>query len=181
MQLIEKGRLLRFNLLIILSVSLLVVSLSGCGYRLAGRGALPGGIQTLSVQILENRSSQTGAEVLITNALISELSRRRQGSIVDAQDADANLSGVIDSLTWDTVTHKGLNIAAERRVYATVSLSLVDAKGDILWKRFGLKAEQAYAVVEGNKPATEVNRRNAIRELSSRLAETVYRRLTDQF
>jgi outer membrane lipopolysaccharide assembly protein LptE/RlpB len=118
---------------------------------------------------------------LITNALISELSRRRQGSIVDARTAEATLSGVIESLTWDTVSRKGVNRAAERRVYATLSLSLVDAKGNLLWKRSGLKAEQAYAVVEDNKPATENNRRNAVRKLSVRLAENVYRRLTDQF
>ncbi len=172
---------MRFHLGVVIWIGLLVTIFQGCGYRMAGRGTLPGGIQTLSVRILENRSSETGAETWVTNALIGELSRRRQGSVVDAAHAEATLSGAIDSLTWDTVTRRGLNTAAERRVVATVSLTLIDTRGEIIWKRTGLRAEQAYVVVEGNKSATDFNRRNAIKELSDRIAENVYRRLTEQF
>ena len=53
--------------------------------------------------------------------------------------------------------------------------------GKDLWKRRGLRAEQAYVVVDGNKSATESNRRRAITILSEQMAETVYRRLTDHF
>jgi hypothetical protein len=148
---------------------------------MAGRGQLPGGVQTLAVQMFDNRTSQTGAEALITNAVISELNRRRQGSVVSVREAQATLSGVIESITWDTVTLKAVNTAAERRVYATFSLSLADRNGDVLWERSGLKAEQAYTVVEGDKLATENNRLEAIRTISSRVAENAYRRLTDQF
>jgi len=171
----------RFTIVLALSISLLLIGLYACGYQLAGTGGLPGGIQTLHVQVVANSSSETGTETLVTNALISELNRRRQGVVVEADAAEAVLTGAIDALTWDTVSLRGLTTAAERRVYLTLSLSLVATNGDVLWKRSGLRAEQAYAVVEGNKPATENNRRSAIREVSLRLAEDVYRRMTDQF
>jgi outer membrane lipopolysaccharide assembly protein LptE/RlpB len=172
---------LHFNWIFILSVNLLLMPTLGCGYRFAGNGGLPGGIQTLSVPVFENSSSETGVEIVITNAMISELGHRRPGTVVDPRDAQATLHGAITSLTWDTVTRKGLNTASERRIYVTISLSLVDAGGDVLWKQSGLNDKQVYAVVEGNKPATVSNRRDAFRKLSLRLAEKAYWLMTDQF
>lgn len=156
-------------------------TLAGCGYHLAGRGDLPGGIQTVAVEMLHNRSSETGIETTFTNALVNELNRRRRGTVVDSQKADAVLAGAIESLTWDTVARRGTHTASERRVYASLSLTLTDGAGNVIWKRAGLKAEQAYAVVDGNKSFTESNRRKAINILSEQMAEYVYRRLTDNF
>lgn len=154
---------------------------TGCGYQLAGRGELPGNIQSIAVRMLENRSSETGVETLITNALINELNQRRHGSVTAPDRADAVLAGTIDSLSWDTVAHRGVNTAAERKVYATISLTLTDRSGKVLWKRSGLSGSQAYSVVGDNKTATEINRRQAIAVLAEQVAENVYRRLTDNF
>jgi outer membrane lipopolysaccharide assembly protein LptE/RlpB len=153
----------------------------GCGYRLAGRGELPGNVHTIAVRMLENRSSETGVESLMTNALINELNRRRRGAVVAADRADAVLSGTIESLTWDTVAHSSVQTAAERKVYATISLTLTDRSGHVLWKRSGLSGSQAYMVVGDNKTATEMNRRQAVAVLAEQVAENVYRRLTDNF
>lgn len=154
---------------------------TACGYQFAGRGDLPGGIQTLAVQVLENRSSETGIETIVTGALVNELNRRRQGSVVNVAKADAVLSGTIESIAWGTVTRSGINTASERRVHATLSLTLTDNSGNVLWKRSGLKAAQAYAVAAGKKTETENSRRQAISALSEQMAEYVYRRLTDNF
>ena len=157
------------------------ILLAACGYRVAGRGALPAGVQAITVQVLENRSSETGIETLITNALINELNRRRQGSVTSTDKAGATLNGTIETISWDTVARRGSSTAAQRRVYVTISLQLTDKSGQTIWERSGLQAEQAYTVVEDNKLATENNRRQAIGDLSQRLAENVYRRLTDNF
>jgi outer membrane lipopolysaccharide assembly protein LptE/RlpB len=154
---------------------------TGCGYRLAGRGELPGNVQSIAVRMLENRSAETGVETLITNALINELNRRRQGSVTSPDRADAVLTGTIDSLAWDTVSHRGVNTAAERKVYAAISLTLTDSSGKVLWQRSGLSGSQAYTVVGDNKTATEINRRQAVAILAEQVAENVYRRLTDNF
>jgi outer membrane lipopolysaccharide assembly protein LptE/RlpB len=153
----------------------------GCGYRLAGRGELPGNVQSVAVKMLENRSSETGVETLMTNALINELNRRRRGSVVAPDQADAVLTGTIESLSWDTVAHIGVNTAAQRKVYATMSLTLTDRSGHVVWRRTGLSGSQAYTVVDGNKTATEINRRQAVAILAEQVAENVYRRLTDNF
>jgi outer membrane lipopolysaccharide assembly protein LptE/RlpB len=162
-------------------VAIIICMTAACGYQFAGRGELPGGIQTLSVRILDNRTSESGVETIFTNSLINELNRRRRGSVVEDARADAVLQGSIESLAWETVARVGTRTAAERRVYASLVLTLTDMQGNVLWRRSGLRAEQAYAVVEGNKSATESNRRRAITTLSEQMAETVYRRLTDHF
>ena len=165
----------------VLLTMLAAVWLVGCGYQLAGRGDLPGHIETLAVRMLVNHSSETGVETLMTNALITELNRRRTGSVRGVEQADAVLSGTIDTIRWDTVAHRGVNTASERRVYATISLTLTDHSGQVLWQRSGLTAEQAYSVVGDNKTATDYNRRQAIGVLAQRMAENIYRRLTDNF
>ncbi len=138
-------------------------------------------MQTVAVQMLENRSSETGVESLFTNALINELNRRRQGSVTGMDKADATLHGNIETISWKTVARRDTNTAAERRVSATISLQLTDKNGKTIWKGSGLKAEQAYMVDEDNKQTTENNRRQAISDLSQLIAENVYRRLTDNF
>lgn len=156
--------------------------LSACGYQFAGRGDLPGGIERIAVHVLENRSSETGIEIAITNALINEFNHRRQGSVVGADSADGVLKGTIDSIVWGTISRRGINTASERRVTATLSLTLTDDMGKVLWKRSGISAAEAYEVSQdGNKTITEGNRRQAISMLSEQMAEFVYRQLVDNF
>jgi hypothetical protein len=154
---------------------------AGCGYYFAGYGQLPGGVDRLAVNVLLNRSSVSGIESTVTNALVNEIERRRRGAIVKGDRAQATLAGTIDSITWDTVSHRGVNTAAERRVYVVISLALSDLDGKVLWKRARLAAEQAYTVVDGDKIATENNRRRAIDLAAQRVAETAYQRMVDNF
>ena len=155
--------------------------LSGCGYQLSGQGSLPGGVERITIEVLENRSTERGIETTITNALIDEFNRRRPGGVVDIAVAQAVLAGTIDTIAWNTISHRGVNVAAERRVTVSLSLVLTDTTEKVLWKRSGLNAEQAYTVVDGNKPATESNRREAIVLVAQRVSETVYRSLVDNF
>jgi outer membrane lipopolysaccharide assembly protein LptE/RlpB len=154
---------------------------AGCAYHFAGSGQLPGGVDRIAVNVLTNRSTVNDIESTVTNALISEINNRRRGAIVKGGEAQATLAGTIDSITWDTVSHRGVNTAAERRVYIVISLVLSDLDGKVLWKRARLAAEQAYVVDDGNKPATENNRRRAIDLAAQRVAETAYRQMVDNF
>ena len=162
-------------------ILVMMLPLSGCGYRMVGGGSLPGGVETIAVTLLENRTSETGLETMMTDALITELNRRRKGGVSDADHAQAALGGTIQALGRDTIARRGINTSLERRVYVVVNLTLTQNDGEVLWKSEGLRAEQAYAVSEDDSAVTDANRREAISELSRRLAETVVRRLTDDF
>ena len=56
----------------------IIISLffSACGYRFAGSGNLPEGIQTIAIDIFKNRTTETGLENTITNDLIYEFTRK---------------------------------------------------------------------------------------------------------
>lgn len=164
-----------------LVLGILAAISTGCGYHFAGQGELPGGVDRIAVNVLVNRSSVSDIESMVTNALVSEINSRRRKAIAKGGEAQATLAGTIDSITWDTVSHRGVNTAAERRVYIVISLALSDTDGKVLWKRARLTAEQAYTVIDGDKPATENNRRQAIDLAAQRVAETAYQQMIDNF
>lgn len=163
-----------------LVAALCVMTLAACGYRLAGSGELPGGVERIAINLLVNRSTENGIETTITNALIDEFTRRQQ-AVVPVQEAQATVSGTINSISWDTLSRRGVNAATERRVDVMISLVLKGMDGKVLWQSSGLTAKQAYAVVSGDKPATDANRRQAIELAVQRIAETAYRRMVDNF
>ncbi len=153
---------------------------TACGYSFVGSGDLPGGIETIAVSVLENRTGETGIEITVTNALIDELTRRHQDMVVDRAEADAVLSGTINALSSSTVTRTSLLNAVERRLVIVASLTLKSADGTLLWERSNLRVEQDYAVGD-IQAETSAERRAAINQAAQRLAEYAYERLTDSF
>jgi hypothetical protein len=141
---------------------------------LAGSGTLPAGVKHIHMSVMQNRTAESGLEMKVTNAVLDELTRRGQDVVAQADQADALLSGVIDSLSTETVARSGSITAVERRVVIMASFTLKDPKGKVIWQAPQLRAEQAYAV-------SDANRLRAINEVSLRLAETVYERLVDSF
>jgi outer membrane lipopolysaccharide assembly protein LptE/RlpB len=154
--------------------------LSACGYRFAGTGNLPSGIESVFIEILENRTRETNLGNRISNDLIYEFTRNKKDIQKDGKKADAVLAGAVASeRTW-TISRQGLQSPLERRVEITVNLTLTDPDEKVIWSASGISESETYHV-ETDKQATEQNRRLAIETLSKRLAENVYNRLTDNF
>ena len=153
---------------------------SACGYQFAGGGSLPSGIQSISIKIFENRSAETGVENVITNDLIYEFTRHGQEVITDSFSSDAVLTGVIESISIETITHRGEYSSLERRVGVQVSLELTDQTGKVIWHRKNISEDQAYQVLS-DKQSTERIKKAAIQTLSKRLAEKIYNSLTIDF
>ena len=159
-----------------------VLLLTACGYHFAGSGSFPAGVSRVFITILENRSAETGAESIFTNDLIYEFTRNRKESLVqERSSADAILTGAIVSLSVENISRSTVSTAVERRVTGTMNLRLESSDGRILWSSGNIVERQAYAVVNGNKTATDQNKSDAIAVLSSKLAESAFNRLTDDF
>ena len=154
-----------------------------CGYRFAGQGELPSGIQRIFIPLLENRSGITGIETVFTNDLVYEFTRRSRPSAELAKNedaADARLSGTIGPIVTETITHRGRQVALERRVTVTVSAAVTSSDGTVLWSVDELTDDEAYGV-SADKMATEHNREEAIIQISERMAEAVYNGFTTNF
>jgi hypothetical protein len=152
-----------------------------CGYRFASDGAFPGDTHLLFVKVLENRTSETGVENIVTGALLSELTLRRTNNLASSiDDADVVLSGVVQLLTIRTISVSVPDVADERRVTVDVDLKLTKKDGDIVWAAKGLSDFEEYRV-DTNTERTDQNRRDAIKVLSQRIAERAVNRFSDDF
>ncbi len=150
----------------------MLVTLTHCGYSFSHDGhLLP--TKRLFIAILENRSGETGMENILTNDLIYEFSRRTNIVLTEKEAAEAVLSGVIKSMRIETIARTDIHTSAERRVMLTVDLNLVDSGGKIIWYSGEMTDSEAYRI-SPDKKKTEQNRKDALLNLSKRLAEKVY-------
>jgi outer membrane lipopolysaccharide assembly protein LptE/RlpB len=161
-------------------VFLFLIIVSACGYKFAGGGSFPAGIKSICVVTLENRTSETGAENIFTNALIYEITRDNKVVLTSKDKADALLSGIIKSMNIKTISRTGTHSSLERRVTVTVDVKLTIPDGKVLWSANDIIVNEAYDVMP-DKLATEQKRRDAISALSKRLAQSLYSRITDDF
>jgi len=156
------------------------LTFSACGYRFAESGDFPFQIRRICIPPLENRSTETGADAIFANHLISEFSRNSDLLLTNRDEADAVLSGKIRSVSVSTISRKGSHTSLERQIRITVDVELIASDEETLWSARGISEREAYAV-ESDKAATEHNRRQALLVVSERIAEIVYERLTNNF
>jgi outer membrane lipopolysaccharide assembly protein LptE/RlpB len=163
-------------------IILSVVVVSACGYRFAGQGAYPKGVETIFIEVFENRTGKTGIERVVTNQLVFEFTRQREKSLAGAaENADAVLKGVIRTIRTQTISRVGTEVASQREVIMTVDLGLVEQDGgETIWAAKGIIDRQAYDVAE-SKLETERNESIALARLSERMSERIFARLTNDF
>ena len=160
----------------------LAVTLTACGYHFTGSGNFPAGVSRVFIPILENRSADTGAEIIFTNDLIFEFTRNRLESLAEERStADGILTGTIVSIFVENTSRSTVSTSVERRVTGILNLRLESPDGRILWSSGNIFESQTYAVVNGNKTATDFNRSVAIDAVSKKIAESAFNRLTDDF
>jgi len=161
-------------------VMIIALFFSACGYRFAGSGNLPGGIQTIAIDIFKNRTTETGLENTITNDLIYEFTRKGRSVQKNSKKADAVLTGVIVSERITTISRQAQQSPLARRVEITVNLKLTGSDGGVKWSASNVSAFEDYDVA-ADRQVTDINKRKAIENLSKKLAERVYNRLTEDF
>lgn len=158
----------------------LTLFICACGYRFPGDGALPGGIQTIFIPLFTNRTNEIGVENIITDDLTNEFILQRKGALADDKQADSVLSGAVVSVLTRTISQTGGGASVEREVVVNVELKLTDKSGQLIWIARRLSAREPYDVGDNNIE-TNRRRRDAIETLSTRLAQKIYNRLTEDF
>jgi outer membrane lipopolysaccharide assembly protein LptE/RlpB len=161
----------------VLSFALLLGPL-GCGYRFSSGGNLPSGIGNISVRMFDNRTGETSAEAIFTNALIAELIRSGV-SVAQADTADSVLGGVIESVNVRTVSRRSTQVSTEKRIEMAVTFELFNRDGYLLSS--GRVSENQVYPETGNRSATDAARLNAVRWISQKVAEQVRHRLCENF
>lgn len=150
----------------------LLMLLGACGYRVtAPNTALPGGVRSLSVELLQNRTAEPGAEVLLTSALREHAARAG----LDAPAPEAVLTGTVLG-----VSSAPLLASATRPTAPTYRLSLTV---QLTLSRDGAALSQTTFSTTEEYPSgpdallSESNRAAALRRLVQSAAREGFERL----
>ncbi len=146
-----------------------------CGYRLAARPALPGGIDRVRVEMLTNETS----ELEIGAVASAALSRRvaQDDRLATGTAAAAVLRGrVLQPRTRAAAFPARLGGAGLYTLSLTLDVELRSPHGKRL-ARARVSADEPFEAGAGPEE-TESNRRRALRRLSERLADEAWQALT---
>jgi outer membrane lipopolysaccharide assembly protein LptE/RlpB len=128
--------------------AVLLLGLSGCGYRLAGDSDfLPKDVRTIYVEPFINRSRDIGIEKELTSALRSEFYRRGPLRLVDQPDqADAILTGVIRHFDSQIASVNRKDEVLQYEATLTLDATLRRREpSEVLWRTQGTRLTEIYA------------------------------------
>ncbi len=162
--------------------SLLICIISSCGYNFVGMGsALPTDIKELDIPLFANKTSHTGIENTITNALIREFNRSKRLRVVHAELADAVILGVVKAISASPLTYSETKVVIENRLtlYMDVTMKRND-NGKILWRDPNISHYQDYSVVS-DITQSERNKEEAIVKVVEILSQKIHNRIFENF
>jgi hypothetical protein len=152
-----------------------------CGYGFPGAGGPPKGLNTIFIRLVENQTAEIGAEIILTDQLRNEFTRKYNGEIAPEGEAAGILSGRITAVRTWTVARRNAQSPLEKRVSVTIDLTLKNQAGEVIWFTRGMSSSEVYTVSQTDKTLTESNKRRAIELVCLRLGEEAYYRMTDDF
>jgi outer membrane lipopolysaccharide assembly protein LptE/RlpB len=161
---------------------LILLLLSGCGYRLATESLrLPDNASTLSVEMFVNLTMEPYLENILTTQVIRRFLLFPEITLVEDQEkAEAIIHGTILSYDVEASAYDGLNVVTQYRATMKVEAEFRRrSNGRILW-RGTLIRFQPFAANPDLKRQDDLER-IAQNMLSTRIAEDLSSRLTETF
>jgi hypothetical protein len=125
---------------------------SGCGYALAGRGSfLPEYIRTIGIPPLENRTTVSQIELVLTEKVRNEFIGRGKYVVVPTEaGAQAVLSGAITGVTFQPVGFTAQQLGSRYLFTMTMRVQFTDATtNEVLWSNESLTFREEYDVSRG--------------------------------
>lgn len=162
----------------------LLLTLSGCGYALVGRGSnIPEDIKSVYLKPLENRTQRSQVEQALTRAVADELVTRQRFAVVSSEaEANAEIQGAVTGFAVTPVTfdQEGRATEYEIAITAQITFKRVGPEGAVLWKSDRYTFRESYPV---NPSSAEYFDREdqAIEVASERFAETLVTNLLEGF
>lgn len=166
----------------LLPLVLLLLLLSACGYRFAGRdvGALSG-VGTLRIELFGNRTAEPYLENWVTDSVTHRFARTPGLQLVEGRGAvDALLGGKVLAYSTDPIAYDRDDRITEYRSSMTVEAVLTNTEdGRVLWKDT-VEWSEEYPV-SLDKSAQEDVEAAAIAVIADRVAQQLHARILDGF
>ena len=150
--------------------------LAGCGYRLPGqiRPDLPP--MQLAISNWHNQTSELGLEAEFLQELTRWCSKASFITLTDGEAAEYRLDGTIVSLKNPGHTYSDTDQAVELRAALTVSYTLTDRQGKVIFQEPDTVMTEDYPV-GSDAIQDRDNRRRALQRIFRDLAEEIYMRI----
>ena len=164
------------------SLILLALQLSGCGYSFSGisKAAYPT-IQSVYVDVFTNKTSEPNLDVIFRTAFGNEIVSNGHFKLTSNRgEADAIFRGTLVSMQVAPLAYKAGSLSAEDRITVAMELFFEDrVSGRILWTNGSFVGTGDYRI--SGIGATEVARRAAFTKLAGDSAEKAYRLMMADF
>lgn len=164
------------------------LSLSGCGYALAGRGSfLPDYIKVIGVPQFENRTTTFNLDQKITEQVRQELQGRgARYRVLPEATGDAVITGIITALS---LTPTGFNASQQATRYSVVVTANVEFRdthtNKVLWANPSLQFREEYPI-SSSTTSTDTNSffrqdATALTRLAQNFARSVVTSILENF
>jgi outer membrane lipopolysaccharide assembly protein LptE/RlpB len=161
-----------------------LVTLTGCGYALVGRGTsnIPPEVREVYVRPLENRTQRTQVEQALTRAIANEMVTRNRFAVVGGTEgADAELSGAVVGFDVRPVTFDASGRATQYEIVVIAQIAFKRVgTDDVLWSNDRYVFRESYEI-EATETAYFDREDEAIEEAAERFAETMVSDLLEGF
>jgi len=158
-----------------------VALLLGCGYQLVGKEThVPPGLTSVAIPTFVNQTFEPGIEVSFTQGFLKEFIRERRVKVVDRNEADSILEGVIKNLQIYSVAYDQSGLATEYQTTVLIDLTLRKRTGEILWIEKDISESRWYKVTSG-VISSEFSKATAIQQIGTYVAERVRNRFFYDF
>jgi outer membrane lipopolysaccharide assembly protein LptE/RlpB len=160
--------------------AIVAVMLSACGYQFEGGGYLADDVKRVYVDGFENKSSETGAGIAFTNALIEEIIRISDTRVVDKDQAEFIIQAQVNSITFSVLSRSTTDAVTERRASASVDLKILDKDNEIVWSVKDFTIREDYSVSD-DVVTDEANKADAVAKIAVKSAEQLVSRMLSNF
>ncbi len=165
------------------TVLIALVSLSGCGYGLAGRGSsLPAYVRTIGIPLFINSTPIFDLEQTLTQRVRLEFIGRGKYQVTpDATGTDVVLNGEITSVALQPTAFNEQQQASRYAITVVVKVTLKDLKQDkVIYENAGLTFRDEYEVTSGATAGDVGSFLGQNRDALDRLATDFSRSLVSQ-
>lgn len=171
-----------------LALCLLALSLTGCGYALAGKGSfLPDYIVVIGVPQFENKTNVFNLDQKVTEQVRQELqSRGGRYRVMPEATGDAIITGVITGLSLVPTGFNDSNQATRYAVLVTANVEFRDTHTNkVMWSNPSLQFREEYPV-SSTTTTTDTNAffrqdATALTRLAQNFAKSVVTAILENF
>lgn len=158
-----------------------LVLVTGCGYQLVGKEThVPPGITSVAIPTFANQTFEPGIEVPFTQGFLREFIRERRVKVLDREDADSTLEGVIKHFNIASVSYDRSGFVSEYQTTVIIDLTLKRRTGEVVWKESDLSETRWYRA-SSDVLFNEASKAAAIQQIGTFVAERVRNRFFYNF